>query len=44
MAREGARVAVFDLDGGSNLSRIHAFDPAEWERLMRLNLSGCSAA
>jgi len=32
--------ALFNNAGGSNLSRIHEFDLDEWERIVRLNLTG----
>lgn len=38
--RLGGLGALFNNAGGSNISRIHDFDLAEWERIVRLNLTG----
>jgi len=39
-ARLGGLSALFNNAGGSNLSRIHQYEPAEWDRIVRLNLTG----
>jgi NAD(P)-dependent dehydrogenase (short-subunit alcohol dehydrogenase family) len=38
--RLGGLTAIFNNAGGSNLSMIDAWDPAEWDRIVRLNLTG----
>jgi len=39
-AQLGGLSALFNNAGGSNLSRIHDFEIDEWERIVRLNLTG----
>jgi len=39
-AELGGLSAVFNNAGGSNLSRIHRFELGEWDRIVRLNLTG----
>jgi NAD(P)-dependent dehydrogenase (short-subunit alcohol dehydrogenase family) len=39
-AKLGGLSALFNNAGGSNLSRIHQFELAEWDRIVRLNLTG----
>ena len=36
----GGLSALFNNAGGSNLSRIHRFELDEWDRIVRLNLTG----
>jgi NAD(P)-dependent dehydrogenase (short-subunit alcohol dehydrogenase family) len=36
----GGLTALFNNAGGSNLSPIHEWDPDEWDRIVRLNLTG----
>src|SRR5438105_14017436 len=36
----GGLSLLFNNAGGSSLSLTHRYDPAEWERIVRLNLTG----
>jgi NAD(P)-dependent dehydrogenase (short-subunit alcohol dehydrogenase family) len=36
----GGLTAIFNNAGGSNMSTIDGWDPAEWDRIVRLNLTG----
>lgn len=38
--RLGGLTTIFNNAGGSNLSPLHAYDEAEWDRIVRLNLTG----
>jgi NAD(P)-dependent dehydrogenase (short-subunit alcohol dehydrogenase family) len=38
--RLGGLTTLFNNAGGSNLARVHEWDPAEWDRIVRLNLTG----
>jgi NAD(P)-dependent dehydrogenase (short-subunit alcohol dehydrogenase family) len=39
-AKLGGLSALFNNAGGSNLRRIHQFELGEWDRIVRLNLTG----
>jgi NAD(P)-dependent dehydrogenase (short-subunit alcohol dehydrogenase family) len=39
-ARMGGLTTIFNNAGGSNMSPIHEWDVDEWDRIVRLNLSG----
>jgi meso-butanediol dehydrogenase/(S,S)-butanediol dehydrogenase/diacetyl reductase len=39
-AKLGGLTTVFNNAGGGNLSRIHQFELSEWDRIIRLNLTG----
>jgi NAD(P)-dependent dehydrogenase (short-subunit alcohol dehydrogenase family) len=39
-AKLGGLTTIYNNAGGSNLSPIHEWDIAEWERIVRLNLTG----
>ncbi|GMU77724.1 MAG: oxidoreductase [Acidimicrobiia bacterium] len=36
----GGLTTIFNNAGGSNLSPLHAYDETEWDRIVRLNLTG----
>jgi NAD(P)-dependent dehydrogenase (short-subunit alcohol dehydrogenase family) len=36
----GGITAIFNNAGGSNMASVDGWDPAEWDRIVRLNLSG----
>jgi NAD(P)-dependent dehydrogenase (short-subunit alcohol dehydrogenase family) len=38
--RLGGLTTIFNNAGGSNLSPVHGYDEAEWDRIVRLNLTG----
>jgi len=38
--RLGGLTTIFNNAGGSNLSPVHGYDESEWDRIVRLNLTG----